>query len=210
MTSIEHFKKNGYCLIKSAISNELRDFVTQYALFDEMQDFNPENETQQVPGTHTKYGDPAMETLLLLLNSIIEKSTGLTLHPTYSYYRVYRPGDVLKIHNDREACEISATLCLNHSYDIKDYSWPIFMAGAEVHLKPGDMVIYRGCDLNHWRDKFDILDADAWQVQGFFHYVDANGPLADFKFDKRSSIGEKPDGGPPKPTKKSYIEYVNT
>jgi len=188
LETVEKFKKDGYCIVKSAISDELRDFVTQYALFDEMQDFSPDG--QQVPAAHSKYGDPAMESMLIHLHKIMEENTGLDLFPTYSFYRVYRKGDELTIHKDRPSCEISCTLCLNHSYDRKDYKWPIYMDGNKADLEPGDMVIYRGCDLDHWRDPFDIDDDNAWHVQGFFHYVDANGPYLEYKFDKRFSIGE--------------------
>lgn len=188
----ETFSTKGYQLVKSAISDELRDIVTQYALFDEMQNFNSESMQNafQVPAAHSKYADPVMETLLLHLHPIMEKNTGLKLHPTYSYYRVYRPGDELEKHKDRPACEISTTLCFNYNYDDTKYSWPIFMDGYPANLKPGDMVIYRGCDLLHWRDLFDISE-DVWHIQGFFHYVDVNGPFADWKYDKRSTIGEK-------------------
>jgi hypothetical protein len=44
-------------------------------------------------------------------------------------------------------------------------------------------------DLEHWRDALDIVDEDAWHVQGFFHYVDTTGPYKEFKWDKRESIG---------------------
>ncbi|MDA9954284.1 hypothetical protein N9D61_08205, partial [Planktomarina sp.] len=106
-TNIKKFEKNGYVIVKSAISNEIRDFVTQYALFDEMQDFTPDG--SQVPKAHSKYGDPAMESLLISLQDVMEKNTGLTLFPTYSFYRVYRNGDELTVHKDRPSCEISAT-----------------------------------------------------------------------------------------------------
>jgi hypothetical protein len=106
--NVKKFKENGYCVVRSAISPELRDFVTQYALFDEMQDFAGDD--QQVPDSHSKYADPAMESLLLLLHSTMEENTGLKLYPTYSYYRVYRNGDSLEHHTDRHSCEISATL----------------------------------------------------------------------------------------------------
>ena len=98
----EKFKENGYCIIRSAISNELRDIITQYALFDEMQDYSADK--NQVIGAHSKYADPAMESMLLHLHSIMEANTGLTLHPTYSFYRVYRSGDDLKAHRDRPSC----------------------------------------------------------------------------------------------------------
>jgi hypothetical protein len=63
------------------------------------------------------------------------------------------------------------------------------MDGNEVNLSPGDLVIYRGCDLSHWRKPFEY-PTEVWHVQGFFHYVDANGPYTEFKYDKRNSIGE--------------------
>jgi hypothetical protein len=186
-TNIDKFKKDGYCVVKSAISDELRDFVTQYALFDEMQTFDGVGD-EQIPNSHRKYADPAMETVLLTLQKTMEENTGLKLHPTYSYYRVYRNGDELKVHKDRPSCEISCTLCFNYDYDDNNYSWPIFMNGNPVVLKPGDMVIYRGCDLDHWREKFNYF-TPTWHVQGFFHYVDANGPYAEYKYDERTTIG---------------------
>ena len=203
---IESFKENGFCIVKNAISFELRDFVTQYALFDEMQSDGYRD--KQVPNAYAKYGDPAMESMLLHLKTILEGNTGLTLYPTYSYYRVYRDGDVLLPHKDRESCEISATMCLNYNYDDTNFDWPIFIDGNKVVLKPGDLAIYRGCDLSHWRDQFKHTD-DVWHVQGFFHFVDANGPCAEFKYDKRSSIGEvKRSVSTNNVLNRSYISYT--
>lgn len=206
MKPIESFKKNGFCIVKNAVSSELRDFVTQYALFDEMQSDGYSD--SQVPNAYAKYGDPAMESMLLHLIKTLEDNTGLTLYPTYSYYRVYRPGDELVPHKDRESCEISATLCLNYSYNDETFNWPIYMDGNKVVLTPGDLVIYRGCDLSHWRDEFKHSD-DVWHIQGFFHYVDANGPNADFKYDKRGSIGEvKRAVNNSNVSTKSYVLYT--
>lgn len=206
MTNAEIFKEQGYCIVKSAISNELRDFVTQYALFDEMQDFNPDS--AQVPNAHAKYADPAMESLLVMLHPIMETNTGLKLFPTYSFYRVYRDGDKLDSHRDRPSCEISATLCFNYSYDKEEFSWPIYMEGSKVALEPGDMVIYRGCDLNHWREPLVSPNKDDWHVQGFFHYVNAEGQFAEFKNDKRPSVGLLKEYQQKQRFTKSYIQYT--
>lgn len=211
---MNEFKTQGYTIIRNAISNELRDFITQYALFDEMQNWQPEKtfaNNSQVPNAHSKYADPAMESLLVHLHPIMEEHTGLKLFPTYSYHRVYRNGDDLKPHVDRPSCEISATLCFNYGYDDKKYQWPIFMEGKEVILNPGDMVVYHGEKLSHWREEF-VYPEDTWQVQGFFHYVDANGPHTEWKFDKRNSVGE-PDPNAPQlildnRPKKSYIKWL--
>lgn len=205
--NIDFFNKHGYCVVKSAVSEEMVNFITQYALFDEMQDFSPD--ADQVIGAHARYADPAMESLLLSLHSLMEKNTGLELLPTYSFYRVYRPGNQLVKHKDRNSCEISCTMSFHHQYTDPNYSWPIYMDGTKVDLGPGELVIYRGCDLDHWRDAF-VGEDDNWHVQGFFHYVDKNGPNADWKFDKRNGIGElTKKKNITQPTNKSYIAYTN-
>ena len=200
--SVKEFREKGYTLVKNAISKELRDVITQYALFDEMQDFSPDG--IQVPNAHSKYADPAMETMLLHIHPLMESHTGLELYPTYSFYRVYRNGDILEPHKDRPSCEISTTVCFNYSYDDSEYTWPIIMDGNKVDMKPGDIVVYKGVDLEHSREKFSP-PLDSWHVQAFLHYVDANGPYSNFKWDNRSSIGEKEN----KIIKKNYVEYVN-
>lgn len=199
--SIEEFKEKGYTLIKNALSPELRDVITQYALFDEMQDFNADS--QQVVGAHSKYADPAMEAMLLHLHPLMEKETGLSLFPTYSFYRVYRNGDILKPHKDRPSCEISTTVCFNYSYDDSEYTWPIIMDGNKINMSPGDIVIYRGVDLEHSRDRFIPPYENDWHVQAFLHYVNSDGSYSEYKFDKRNSIGEshKKESG------KNYISY---
>lgn len=201
--NVEEFNEKGYTVVRKAVSKELVDFITQYALFDEMQDFNPD--PAQVVGAHAKYADPAMETLLLTLQPLIEKATGIFVHPTYSFYRVYRPGDELVIHKDRPSCEISITISLGYDYKGADYSWPIFVDGTPCELEPGDLVCYRGVDLDHWREKF-VAPEDSWHVQAFLHYVDINGPYVDYKYDGRKSIGIKKIMQVTQ--NKSYIEYT--
>ena len=199
--SIKEFKEKGYTLLKNVINTELRDVATQYALFDEMQDFNAD--TVQVIGAHSKYADPLMESILLHFLPLMEENTGLKLYPTYSFYRVYRNGDVLESHTDRPSCEISATVCFNYSYDDSKYTWPIIMDGNKVEMNPGDIVIYRGVDLEHSREEFNP-PGDNWHVQAFIHYVNAGGQYSEWKNDKRETIGQKKNT-----KKKGYIEYVN-
>ena len=194
------FADLGYCVVKNAITPELRDFITQYTFFDEMQ--NESKDDIQVPNAFSKYADPAMETVLTTLLPTMEKETGLELDPTYSYYRIYYPGDRLEKHKDRPSCEISCILCFNYNYE--NYEWPIYMEGEGIVLEPGDMVIYKGMDLEHWRNTFDIKDDDAWHVQGFFHYVNKKGSCAEWKWDKRDSIGSLNK----QTTTPSYIEYT--
>jgi hypothetical protein len=207
----EKFKEDGYLFIKSILDRPTVDLVSQYALFDHLQNYNPKTSGDgQIPGTHSKYADPLMESILIKLHPIMEQATGLKLYPTYSYYRVYKPGDELKKHKDRPSCEISTTVCFNFDYKSNKIEWPIYMDGNPCVMEPGDIVVYRGCDLAHWRDPFNAPE-DSWHIQAFFHYVDANGPYPEFKWDRRPMLGHR---DPPKPdaipvtTGKNYITYI--
>lgn len=187
------FKKRGYVHLKNIIDPLTVDLVTHYAINDYRMDFAPEGahgEPAQVHGAHSKYADPLMESLMMQLLPVMENATGLTLYPTYSYFRVYKPGDILPPHTDRSSCEISTTVCFNFNYgDQQDsYSWPIFMEGTPYAMNPGDIIVYRGIDREHWREEFKAPE-NSWHVQAFFHYVDANGPHAEWKYDRREGIG---------------------
>jgi hypothetical protein len=133
---------------------------------------------------HTKLFDSLLEQL----TPSIESATGKKLHPTYSYARWYAPGDELKIHKDRPACEISATITLG----FEGNPWPIFMGydlnkinKSEIKMNIGDAVVYKGQEVFHWREKYT---EGQWQAQVFIHYVDANGPNAEWKYDKRNTL----------------------
>tara|TARA_R100000664_G_scaffold12649_1_gene20331 strand:+ start:3998 stop:4639 length:642 start_codon:yes stop_codon:yes gene_type:complete len=196
------FKKNKYSVLKGAISKELADFVYKYflnkrevakALFDSKyispftEYWGTWNDTQ-VPNTYSHYADVVMETLLQDVKPIMEKHTGLKLSETYSYARIYKQGDTLNRHKDRYSCEISTTLNLGGD------PWPIYLdptgntgrAGVKIDLKPGDMLIYSGCDLEHWREEFRGKDC----AQVFLHYNKANSKTAkDNLLDKRPLLG---------------------
>jgi len=125
---------------------------------------------------------------MLKCQPTMEKLTGLKLYPAYTYARIYKKGDELKRHKDRFSCEISTTLNLGGD------EWPIYIEpsgnknkkGIKVNLNPGDMLVYRGCDLEHWREKFKGKKC----VQVFLHYNNSKTPGAkDNIFDRRPHIG---------------------
>jgi len=209
-----NFKKDKFTVIEKAIDPKIANFIYNYFLmkrqvartmFDARYispfttEFGVWND-DQVPNTYSHYSDIAMETLLLAVQPIMEKQTGLKLIPTYSYARIYKKGDVLKRHKDRFSCEISTTLNLGGD------SWPIYIEpnskmggliegkgyisnntkGIKVNLKPGDMLVYRGNLLEHWREEFNGKDC----AQVFLHYNDtATKGAKDNIFDKRKHLG---------------------
>ena len=52
--------------------------------------------------------------------------------------------------------------------------------GTSYDIDVGDLVMYRGNELVHWRPEYK----GKWQAQVFFHYVDANGKFANHKGDR--------------------------
>ena len=142
---------------------------------------------EQVPDTPCSYGDLIMDGLLNTLLPEIEGASGLKLFPTYSYFRLYKRGDTLARHKDRPSREISVSLCLRYE---EGKAWPISIEGPNgafsVSLEPGDALLYRGMECPHWRE---ALESNSL-AQVFLHYVDQNGPCAEWKFDKgRSTAG---------------------
>jgi hypothetical protein len=139
----------------------------------------------QVPGTPAGYGDFVTEGLLKRMQPLIQDLVGLALYPTYSYLRLYKHGDCLKKHVDRPACEISATLCLGYDPDLP---WPIWVEHSgnpvPITLLAGDLLIYRGMDLPHWREAYK----GERLAQVFLHYVDQNGKCREWRFDKRPGL----------------------
>ena len=154
---------------------------------------------KQAPGDFSKYGDPIMDALLSMSLEKMCELTGKELIPTYSYHRLYTTGTELKRHKDRPSCEISTTLCLGYDVSNVDSSkypnwdWPMFVGpkdGAEgteglpIHMKPGDMIIYRGDHVEHWREPFWGLN----HAQVFLHYNEKNGQY-DIPYDGRPMLG---------------------
>jgi len=205
---------NKYTVIKNAISYELANFCFNYFLlkrdairFMYNNNIIAENgmhgtwKDDQVPGVYSIYGDHVMETLLMKVLPVMGERTGLNLVPTYSYARVYEKGAELKRHKDRPSCEISTTVNLGGD------PWPIFIdptgsnnvideqkgihkpnapKGVKVDLNPGDMLIYSGCELEHWREPFQGKLCG----QVFLHYNHADGQFAKSNlYDKRPMLG---------------------
>ena len=195
--SVEKFNKDGFYKINNLLSDDLCKIFTQYALFDMLGNFTIERSSDpQIPDTHSIYGDYFTESLLLHLKPTMEKITGMTLVPSYSYYRVYKPGDILKKHVDREPCEISVTVTAGFDYKEKssNYNWGILFhkkngQSETFYLNPGDGIIYKGCDIIHSRDIFDV-PTGSYQVQFFLHYMNINNSdLHYFMYDRRPMIG---------------------
>ena len=198
--------KKRYEIVRGAISKELANFIFNYLLlhrdatahlikYGVIQDKGQGNffgtwKEALIPNTFSKYGDPVIETLLMKLLPVMRKITQRNLIPCYGYVRVYKKGDELVRHFDRESCETSCTLHLGGD------PWKIFIdpsgacgvkkiisaskvivkkkpnKGISLVMKPGDMLAYCGQVMEHWREPFK----GNVHAQTFLHYNDQDGP----------------------------------
>lgn len=181
------FSEKGYKVIRNFIPKDFCNFITSYfRIRQDSLDYKIDN---QCPRSKSFYGDPLIETILFTGCKRISQEINIELYPTYSYARVYGKGEHLVTHLDRPECQYSATLSLGYSKDEGPSS--IFMSkdndkdtAAEVILEPGDLCIYKGNEVYHWREPFK----HSWYLQAFLHYVDQNGPYSNRLYDGRRSL----------------------
>lgn len=185
------FKEELYEVVKGAVPHELCVFIdTELELMKKVNylaNNANENDTNffadnQCKNSFPYYGSYCTETLGQYLQSKIEEVTGKTLYPTYSYMRIYYTGSDMERHTDRPSCEYSATVCVSNNPE----PWEIWFEALNgekraIYLEPGDMIVYKGDILPHWRDEYK----GNRQTQIFVHFVDAHGKYRDYKFDRR-------------------------
>jgi hypothetical protein len=137
-----------------------------------------------------------MSTFLWGMTPAVSTLVGRELRPTYCYFRMYRAGDICRIHSDRYACEHSLSLLLAAS---DDEPWPLEVGsfhidtprqradadfGAEpygsVPMRAGDAVLYQGVNRAHGRM---MPNPNRWSAHLFLHWVDTDGAYAGEAFE---------------------------
>jgi hypothetical protein len=222
-THNESFDKNGYLVIKDLWDPEelyhpLPAEKGQYNYWDK----NPENFNHvpvenQVEGSTSRYWHPQYRAIHSGIRMKLEEHLGRKLYNTYYYDRFYNPGQELTRHADRDACEISVTVHISTNLEGKDADWPIWIKTPDTYtdktkstvlvpgenrsviLKPGDGMVYKGCERPHWRDAMPGLpqskkskklfgkktsDTETYYHQIFFHYCLQDGQRAHCAWDR--------------------------
>jgi len=188
--------KEDYIHCEKVINDKMSDFLYQYLLLKRQSFLTLHNNhliskfdedkgrwgDGQVDNSFCIYGDTVFDLLLANVKPVMEKQTKVKLIETYSYARVYHKGNELKKHRDRASCKISATMNLGGD------PWKIYLELKNKKTKgfllnPGDMLIYKGDKLKHWREPFEGIACG----QVFLHYNDASDLTN--KFDGRPHLG---------------------
>jgi hypothetical protein len=177
------FKNNGFVVLRNVISAPAVAVIKDYYWF-----LMRNQKLTRFPTSLGKYGDDLNESLLLSYQKIVEEITELSLFPSFSFMRIYYNNSKLGKHKDRIGSEFALSIAID--YDTSEI-WPLHLKdlnGKEHALKldRGDMVLYRGCDLEHWREAYKGQSC----LQLFLFYVDAEGPMKHLRFDGRNKLGD--------------------
>ena len=190
----EVFDRNGYLYVPNAVDFKSlycsppvnkegkritgieRHFKRQKTQFNSLE--------PQVNGSLARYNIPFYKTTHYSLMKQIEGILGMDLLPTYFFDRFYYEGQELTRHTDRPSCEISATVQISTN---RDEAWPIWFERPDhtensVSMKNGDMVLYKGCERDHWREP--LTGENSYHHQIFFHYVNAQGNYVHYAYDR--------------------------
>ena len=203
------FQQQSYTIIKGAISKDTcrllaREFriardLAMKANYSNRQiksedctNLNFPFHDEMVENSFSWYSPLCFEALSdTLIKDIVEKETQTAVFPTYSYARIYYTGAEMLPHIDRSSSEISVSLCVD--VDANTDSWNLFVKDKnsniiEVVQEPGDIIIYKGHELAHWRNIYSGNE----QINAFMFYVNATGPRSELKYDTRELLGEGP------------------
>ena len=221
-TRNEQFDKNGYLVVKDLWNaEELYHPVPEQRGQLHYWDKNPEhfdyNEVEgQVEGSLARYWHQQYREIHTGIRLKLEKIIGRKLYNTYYYDRYYFPGQELPRHADRDACEISVSVHASTNLEGKDADWPFCIKTPDTYtdktkqtilvpgenrslvLKPGDGLLYKGCERPHWRDPMPgtqkkknkklfgkkTSETELYYHQIFFHYVLQDGQRAHCAWDR--------------------------
>lgn len=203
MNASQDYHENGYTRIEGIIPNEVAmgflaklktDFARGGVSFNSLLKESPllKQKAVEIYGYHYA----PMITFLWGMTPYISLVVGRKLLPTYCYFRIYREGDILRVHSDRPSCEHSVSLLMATSDGL---DWPFDIGKAHVttpremadesfgdtpfsslHLNPGDAVLYQGVHRHHGRT---LPNPNRWSAHLFLHWIDADGPYAASAFD---------------------------
>jgi hypothetical protein len=174
----DFFRREHYVLLESILPAEQCAAVGEY--FRRLQNAGfMLLDDGQVERRYGVYRDPLTVYLHRQLAFAISRATGEKVIPSYVYAANYIEDAVLKPHTDRPQCEFTMSMQIAYAPALKPREkspWALCLDDlrenrVESYLACGDGLIYKGCELVHYRD---ALPKNHQSTSIFFHYVNEN------------------------------------
>lgn len=155
--------EDGYCLIPSltfptysATVNYYMRHIDANLVFD-----------NQVIGRRSMHNAALFAAVHAQIATLVQSVADEAIKPSYCYLSVYPQGSELVKHTDRAQCKWNASIAFARTADL----WPIYVevpSGVkEIRAELGEVVVYRGTDIPHWREPLPAGTATVC----FFHFV---------------------------------------
>ena len=207
MNVVGDYGRDGYAHVQAFVSPEVCQALLAMLKKDLGPGAIPLSQVKEHPNLLHRpafeiYGHhyPPMVSFLWGLTPLVNQLVGKDLLPTYDYLRIYREGDLCRVHFDRPSCQHSLSLTLDYS---DGTPWPLEVGKswhdqpnssvepdfgeepfASIPMEVGDAVLYRGTNHRHGRV---TPNPNGWSAHLFLHWVERDGIYADHAFDKQSA-----------------------
>ena len=197
-------------------------------IYREERDITYKNPASSIGKSTAQYSAPWAIALHNWLHEELKRHIDLDLGITYAYSRRYERGAYLGSHLDRPSCEVSATLCLDYKSD-DGSPWPIWVRNDKnyiteeaetvrvesqalnqrerkkngcksLSLEPGDILLYQGPNIPHWRDYF--LGEYSYHI--FVHFYNRCSEMKKIDGFYKNS---KPESGIAGNINRGFLEY---
>ena len=187
-----------------------------YREVDDITHMTPEHQKNKSKGG---YCTPWGVALHRWIHDALDNKIDLDLGETYSYSRRYERGAYLTSHTDRPSCEVSATLCLDYQSD-DGSPWKIWLQNDQdyidfhnnkqlveetqgipprrrekakcISLEVGDLLLYQGPNIPHWRDTF----VGEYSYHIFVHFFNRQSNMLNLPWgqqeDRQGMVGAVP------------------
>jgi hypothetical protein len=164
------FAERGFCVMPSLLHPAHADALRRY--YAELIKHGWELGDAQVRQRYGQHNEVVARYFHHQFTKIISRIVGEAIKPSYTYVSAYREGSVLGAHVDRKQCEFTVSLLIEDEDVSSTEAWPLWFQLHEgkmaVTQKTGDAVIFRGCELPHWREQSSTPHTSTVLL---FHYV---------------------------------------
>lgn len=164
------FAEQGYCVMPSLLHPAHRDALKRY--YAELINHGWELGDVQVRRRYGQHNEMIARYFHHQFTEIIGRIVGEPVKASYTYVSAYREGSILGAHVDRKQCEFTVSLLIEDEDVSATGAWPLWFQLHEgkvaVTPKTGDAVVFRGCELPHWREQSSTAHTSTVLL---FHYV---------------------------------------
>jgi hypothetical protein len=166
----QELARNGYTVIPSLFPADLVHALSRYYQSLASEGFLS---NESVCGTrYTLHREPLAEYLHQSLAELLSPLLGDCGKPSYSFVSIYYGGSDLPLHSDREACEVTVSVCV--AANKCAVQWPLVLhplhsdSSIELRLGIGNAAIFTGRTIAHERPP---LAEDGTFTTLLFHFV---------------------------------------